>query len=304
MAISDNYYMNYDNITEVSSSVIKHKFKRYNSVYYHIDNTCIKFRKSIVDYFINSDCDIYRNIILRSINVWSTIYTFDFFALENITTNNLLFTVNSTNAKILGLCTNYYIHPDIILKSTIKINKDICYQNNHDTCDIIMQIPVLNMSINNGLIISLAFFSFGIILLFLETNLRHNNNCFKNYVMTKFYYILYFALLYVYWYDIRSCFDCYDLMYIILHELGHAFGLEHTTTTTTNSIMEPIYNKETRNCIFSKDIIPYNGLYNTTFDSIICDNLNNPNYLFLTDILIIFLGLFLVWALVCTTRTQ
>lgn len=298
MAIRDNYYMNYDNITKTRSSIIKPKFKRYSSVYYHIDNSCIKFRKSIVDYFISSDCDIYRNIIIRSINVWSTIYAFDFFAVENIATNNLLFTVNSTKTKILGLCTNYYIHPNIILKSTIKINKDICYQNNHNTCDIILQSPILNISFSAGLIVSSAFFSFGIILLFLESNLRRN----KNYIMTKFYYISYFTLLYVYWYDIRSCFDCYDLMYIILHELGHAFGLEHSTITTTNSIMEPIYNKETRNCIFSKDIIPYNGLYNTTFDSIICDNLNNSNYIFLTDILIIFLGLLFVSVLMCKIR--
>lgn len=270
------------------------KFRRYNNITYFIEQNCVIFRKSILNNFLISNCDIYNNIIRQALYMWSTVYSSNFIETQNIHDNNLLFNASLLEDNILGLCKNSVHSPDIIIKSEIFINNKKCYQNYHNTCDIINKVPMLNLSMYYALIVSIVFSIFGTIIFFIESSSLCRSFWEKNYIITKIYYVMYSILLYVYWYDVRSCFECYDLMYIILHELGHAFGLHHSEVSF-NSIMEPIYNDKSRNCIYGKDLISYNNLYNNTINTDICNTLNDTNFFFLTDIAILLFCFLSLW---------
>ena len=101
------------------------------------------------------------------------------------------------------------------------------------------------------------------------------------------YFNFYFTSIIIYWYDIRTCIDCYDFSKIMLHEIGHTFGLNHSNTNEY-SIMKSLYNHEINTCIYPEDFNMYNKLYNTSFNRTICNILKDSDTFFLQNTLFVF----------------
>ena len=256
---------------------IKNSFIRNTGINFFIKNECITFRRSIIDYFFYSNCQIYKNIINQSINSWSSIYNY-YIIISNIEDSNLIFKIDFLNNNKIGSCQNNLQYPNIIYNSIIKINKNKCFHNNQLTCNIINQIEIFNMDIHFGIGGSFFFGFFGFLLLFIKKKKKIYNN------LLFLYFIIYFFLMFIYWNNIRSCIDCFDFSKIILHEIGHALGLSHSNTIK-KSIMTDIYNSTINTCIYQTDLEIYNQLYNTSFNNTICNILQDSDIYFLKDIL-------------------
>lgn len=269
---------------------IRNVFRFNNNIKYFVSrNECIHFRKSILEHLFISNCDIYHNIIHQSIYMWSTIYTNFFIKLDNNVDYNLIFNISLLDKTTLGLCKNTLQYPNSIIKSEILINKDFCFYSNSATCEIINKMDLLNIDLTTAIIISSIFFFLGLLLIFYDNYIYYK----RSQIISKSYFIVYGTLLYIYWYNFRSCFVCYSLMNIIIHEIGHTLGLGHTNTSD-KSIMSPIYNRKINNCIYDQDMKLYNKIYNSTFKDEICNNHSNVNLFFISDILILlFLLIFL-----------
>ena len=278
-----------------SNQILKQiMFIRNTEIKYYIETECISLRRSIINYFFYSNFKIYENIIQQSIYIWSSIYKNHIINSNTPYNANIIFKIDSLNNTTLGLCQNSFKYPNSIYKSIIKINKNKCYHDNRLTCNIINRMNFLNISIPTAIIIFCLLCLSNFILILYSNKICKNNKNNKN--ILYYYFYFYFVFMFIYWYDIRSCIDCYDLSKIILHELGHAFGLNHSNTSEY-SIMTSTYNINVDSCIFQADLELYNKLYSTNFNKSRCYALDS-NIFFLENILII---LFLYFIFITTT---
>lgn len=261
-------------------------FKFKLNINYFVDNTiCPNIHKSLLDNFFYNNCILFKNSVEKSLYLWSKINKLLQFETDDLNQTNLVFSNDNLDYYKLGLCFNNLKYPNDIIFSKIIINLQNCLHQNTKTCSLINNYYSFLELNNDNIWITLLIWlilSLIIILIFIiEKYLLLS----KKFILIKSYLILYFTFLVIYFKNIQSCFKCYSMEIVLMHEIGHAFGLDHSTTIY-NSIMSSTYNPKLLTCLYQKDIEMFNQIYNTTFQNDKCIEPIDLDIFFIKDFLL------------------
>ncbi len=259
-------------------------YRWYNDVNYLIykKKKCPYFHKSILQNIYYHNCDLYSRLIKQTLIFWSQFSQIKYISKDNnINKTELIFLTDNLKSNTLATCQNYYTYSNkIIINSKITTNINKCFHQNIKTCQIINKyLYFLKDNFNLSIIIITIILS----ILFLISILFDKYIC-KNhlYLTTQLFSLFYITTLYIYIFNIRSCYKCFGFTKIMIHELGHSLGLNHSNTSE-HSIMSPVYDISNSDCIYYQDFKLLNQVYNSEYTKNECLLQNDLDYFFIQD---------------------